>query len=227
VKWITPGLQREALMQVEYVAFRDRSDRAKYIADRFGRFLAGNIIDVGCDKAFLRQLLPQLNYVGVDVAGNPDIKLNLEYVNNLPFDDAVFDCVVCSDVLEHLDNLYHIFAELVRVTKRYIILSLPNNWVNARRPIERGKGSFGHYGLPVHPPQDRHKWFFGFSEAMSFIRGQETKYPISIIEIHATEKPRPAIIRVFRRLMYPSQECYLNRYAHTLWVVFEKATRPT
>lgn len=210
-------------MKVKYISFKEREERSKYISDRFGGFLKGKVLDVGCDKAVLKRLLPDITYAGVDVSGEPDIRLNLESIDNLPFENNSFDCVVCSDVLEHLDNLHHTFGELIRVSKKYIIISLPNNWVNARRPISRGKGSIAHYGLPVDPPQDRHKWFFNMLDAVNFIKGQAGKYPISIIDLHVTEKPRFFITRLFRRLLYPLQEHYLNRYAHTLWVIFEKS----
>lgn len=209
-------------MRVEHVSFQTRSARSEYIVNRFRQFLAGKILDVGCDKALVRTLLPNVDYTGVDVVGDPDIRLNLEDIDELPFDNGAFDCVLCSDVLEHLDNLHHIFGELVRVAKKHLIISLPNNWANARRPIARGKGSFGHYGLPIDPPQDRHKWFFSLSEAINFIKEQGKKYPIAILELHVNEKPRPLLIKAFRRLLYPSQERYLNRYAHTLWCVLEK-----
>ena len=209
-------------MQVEYVHFRDRASRSAYIAHRFAALLTGRVLDIGCDQAVLRQLLSNVTYVGVDMTGNPDLRLNLEKIDRLPFDDASFDCVVCSDVLEHLDNLHAIFGEIVRVAKRYVILALPNNWANARRPIGRGVGSFSKYGLPAEPPADRHKWFFSLSEAVTFVQHQLSKYAVRLQTCHATEKPRLCIIRAVRRLLYPSQMRYLNRYAHTLWVVLEK-----
>ena len=210
-------------MKVEYVSFHNRSARSEYISNRFRHLLVGKILDVGCDKAVLKKLFTRLDYVGIDIEGNPDIRLNLEDIDKLPFDNRVFDCVICSDVLEHLDNLHHIFGELVRVAKKHIIISLPNNWTNARVPIERGRGSFDKYGLPANPPQDRHKWFFSISEATNFIKTQVKKYPILIRDLHVTEKPRLLLNRAFRRLLYPSQDHYLNRYAHTLWVVLEKS----
>ena len=140
----------------------------------------------------------------------------------LPFDDESFDCVACLDVLEHLDNLHRVFAELVRTTRKYIVISLPNNWANARRPVERGAARIGHYGLPADAPEDRHKWFFSLSEAMDFIEGQKEKHPITVVAACATEKPRPLLVRSLRRLRYGRRERYLNRYAHTLWVVLEK-----
>ncbi|MFQ5849129.1 MAG: class I SAM-dependent methyltransferase [Candidatus Binatia bacterium] len=209
-------------MQVDYISFQNRLARTEYIVNAFKHFLAGRVLDVGCDKAYLKKMLPDNDYTGVDISGDPDIQLNLEEIERLPFADSSFDCVLSSDVLEHLDNLHHVFGELIRVSRKYLIISLPNNWVNARIPIEKGKGSFGKYGLPAEQPHDRHKWFFSLMEAKGFIDGQLKKYPISLLELRVSEKPRPFFVRMFRRLHYPSQERYLNRYAHTLWVVLEK-----
>jgi SAM-dependent methyltransferase len=209
-------------MKVEYIRFRDRAGRSAYIARRFKHLLTGKVLDIGCDKALLRQLVAGIDYVGVDIAGDPDTWLNLEKVDRLPFDDASFDCVVCSDVLEHLDNLHTIFGEVIRITKKYVIMAFPNNWANARKPIARGKGSFSKYGLPPEPPADRHKWFFSLSDAEEFIQYQRGKYALAVLECYATEKPRHFLARTFRRVLYPAQGRYLNRYAHTLWVILEK-----
>ncbi|MCC7059294.1 MAG: methyltransferase domain-containing protein [Burkholderiaceae bacterium] len=144
-------------MKIDYVQFERRAARSAYIASRFGRFLAPTLLDVGCDEAVLRTLLPQVEYTGIDIGGTPDLRLDLEQIERLPFVDGEFAATVCSDVLEHLDNLHSIFGELVRVSREHIVISLPNNWTNARRPIERGRGVIAHYGLPPTPPADRHK----------------------------------------------------------------------
>jgi SAM-dependent methyltransferase len=170
----------------------------------------------------LKKLLPDMKYTGLDIGGNPDIRLDLEKVERLPFDNSSYDCVICVDVLEHLDNLHHIFGEVIRVAKKNLIISFPNCWAVARKPIRRGKGSFAHYGLPNEPPTDRHKWFFNLSQAREFVLKQARRYGISIVEFHATEKPRLGFVRALRKVRYPKQEWYLNRYANTLWVVFEK-----
>lgn len=209
-------------MRVEYAFFNTRAARSEYIAKNFAQAIKGKVLDVGCDKAVLKKLIPGLEYTGIDVGGEPDLRINLEEIERLPFDDGSFDCVVCSDVLEHLDNLHHIFGELVRVSKGSLIISLPNNWTNARRPIEKGRGSFDKYGLPADKPVDRHKWFFSLTEAVDFFKGQEKKFPITIEELHATDKPRPAVMRALRKAVYVSEEKYLNRYAHTLWALIKK-----
>ena len=140
----------------------------------------------------------------------------------MPFEDRSFETIVCTDVLEHIDNIYHAYDELFRVADRKVIISLPNNWTNARRPIERGKGSFSFYGLPAEKPKDRHKWFFGLTEARDFFYAQERRFPIRVVECFANEKRRPLPVVALRRLRYPGTR-YLNRYAHTLWAVYERS----
>jgi len=213
---------RPAHIPIDAASFSVRANRTRYLAAHFGRFLGGSVLDVGCDMGLLRDMLPPgSSYTGVDIGGNPDIRLNLEEIEALPFGDEAFDVVACTDVLEHLDNLHFIFSELVRVSGRYLIISLPNNWTAARRPIARGSGQIGHYGLPLHPPADRHKWFFNLSEAKAFLEGQAELLSLSIVEMHITEKPRPPVVRGLLRLFAGSCERYLNRYAHTLWAVLE------
>lgn len=155
-------------MHTEFVHFKERAQRSEYVAQRFKYYLKNRVADIGCFQAPLRTLLADCEYTGVDVAGDPDIKLNLDSVDPLPFKENEFDAVLCIEVLEHLDNLHVVFDELVRISKRYVIVSLPNCWRDARRKIEKGSGDFLHYGLPVEKPLDRHKWFFNCQQAEAF-----------------------------------------------------------
>jgi len=184
--------------------------------------LKGKVLDVGCDKAVLKGLVNDIKYTGIDIGGTPDIDIDLDEIGKLPFEDNSFDCVVCSDVLEHLENLHYILTELVRVASNNIVISLPNNWTNARRSIEKGKGSIAHYGLPLEKPGDRHRWFFSMNEAISFLEGQAERMTLKISEIVINEKPRNPVIRGIRHLRHPIAMSYLNRYAHTVWFVYSK-----
>jgi Methyltransferase domain len=205
-----------------YVSFPSRESRSRFVCWRFAGYLNELVLDVGCFAAPLRDLLSSATYTGIDRAGNPDITLDLERIERLPFDDGAFKCVLCIDVLEHLDNLQVMFDELVRVSKQYIIISLPNCWCDARRPLGRGKGHFGHYGLPLQKPQDRHKWFFSLSEARQFLDGKAERLGLRVEELFVTEKPRSRLVRLLRRIRYPGHR-YHNRYSRTLWAVLEKA----
>lgn len=210
------------LLRTDRVAFRGRAERTAYLAAAFGQALRGRVLDIGCDRRVLASLRPDLDYVGLDTHSDAEVCMDLEAADRLPFEDGEFDCVVCADVLEHLDGLHRVFCEAVRVSRRFLLLSLPNCWAGARRPIERGKGSIAHYGLPVDAPADRHKWFFSLSEARSFVLGSAARHRLAVRELRACEKPRAAVLRALRRLRYPSHERYLNRYAHTLCALLEK-----
>jgi SAM-dependent methyltransferase len=211
-----------ASFEVDLVEFPARADRIRYAAERFREFIGGRVLDVGCDVRVLRQLRPDIDYFGVDLHGDPDLVIDLEKTERLPFSDQSFDAVLCFEVLEHLDALHRVFGELVRVSRRHVLISLPNCWTAARRPVARGKGSIGHYGLPLERPPDRHKWFFGLSEAARFARGMSEHYDLDVVATRISEKPRPAAVRWLRRLLQPDRERYLNLYAHTLWVVFTR-----
>jgi SAM-dependent methyltransferase len=204
-----------------YVCFPSHESRSRFVCSRFADYLDELVLDIGCFEAPLRDLLSSARYTGVDITGNPDIMLDLERIERLPFNDAVFKCVLCVDVLEHLDNLHRMFDELVRVSKQYLIIALPNCWCDARQPIGRGEGHFGHYGLPVQNPQDRHKWFFSLSEAKQFLNDKAEKLGLRFEDMFVTEKPRPNLVRLLRRIRYPGQR-YHNRYSRTLWAVLEK-----
>ncbi|UCE83550.1 MAG: class I SAM-dependent methyltransferase [Deltaproteobacteria bacterium] len=208
-------------LQIDYIHFPNRESRSRYVAKRFQRYFLDSLLDVGCFEAPLRTILEGIEYTGIDLAGKPDIQLDLENCTKLPFASDKFQCVICVDVLEHLDNLHAVFDEIVRVAAHYIIISLPNCWRDARRPIERGTGTFAHYGLPVDPPLDRHKWFFNYTQAKEFLERQAQRKCLEVVEMFATEKPKPWPARSFRKLLYHGDR-YRNRYTQTVWVVYKK-----
>ena len=199
-----------------------REKRSEYVAKRFSTlFDRKKVLDVGCFEAPLRELLKTADYTGIDFVGKPDIQINLQESSRLPFDEGSFDTVICIDVLEHLDNLHHVFSELVRVSNKNIIVSLPNCWRDARLKIARGKGSFAHYGLPSKKPDDRHRWFFNITQAHQFMKDHEALSGLKIEECFVTEQAKKPVLSFLRRLRYPGER-YLNRYAQTIWVIYSK-----
>lgn len=207
-------------MNIHQVKFTERTDRIRFAHTQFENWMVDSVLDVGCDTAPLRAWLPGVRYFGIDIGGEPDRVVNLEETERLPFDDASFRTVVCFEVLEHLDSLHGIFAELFRVAETNVIVSLPNCWCSARRPLERGTGAIAHYGLPVDPVVDRHKWFLSATDIVDFFSAHGERMPgVRLEEIIGAEKPRPGIVRSLRRLRHgPSG--YLNRYVHTVFARF-------
>jgi SAM-dependent methyltransferase len=76
------------------------------------------ILDVGCGVKpyfpFFEGVASE--YIGVDVVENPAAEL-LGSVEALPVEDASFDVVLCTQVLEHCDDPAQAVRELRRVTK--------------------------------------------------------------------------------------------------------------
>lgn len=208
-------------LATEFATFRERHERSEYIAQRFAPYLQESVLDVGCYEAPLRSILKDVRYVGIDIVGKPDLFLNIEAAEKLPFGDGEFRCVLCIEVLEHLDTMHRMFGELARVSKEYVIISLPNCWRDARRPIERGRGQFAHYGLPSERPMDRHKWFFGYVEAVEFLKESAKRHRLEMLHLFGTEQHRNGLLRLLRRLRYPGTR-YHNRYVQTSWAVMQK-----
>lgn len=96
------------------------------------------ILDVGCGNALFTQWLRQraTHVYGVDHnarncrkgrAEYPDLCLAASAAETLPFPDETFDCVVCSDTIEHVDDDAAAVAELFRVCRPggVVILTMP------------------------------------------------------------------------------------------------------
>lgn len=157
-------------------AYATREDKALYIADKYAPILRGSVLDVGCDTARLRACIADPSrYLGIDISGPAaDIRLDLDDAarrgKGLPLDSRSFDTVVCTDVLEHLEHAHAIFDELCRVARERVLVSLPNPLLSMLLGIQSGsRGRNKYYGLPVDRPEDRHRWFFNFEEAVAFV----------------------------------------------------------
>ncbi|MBS1686155.1 MAG: class I SAM-dependent methyltransferase [Bacteroidetes bacterium] len=84
----------------------------------------GRVLDVGCGQSPYRFLLDKgaTQYQGIDIPeamrfkyNNPDI---VEFNGqDIPFADATFDGLICTEVLEHVQNYQHLIDEMYRVLK--------------------------------------------------------------------------------------------------------------
>jgi len=175
--------------------YKNRDERSKWITERFKKEFENSItvLDVGCYTKELKKYLSEdTSYTGIDIAGSPDLSINLETIEKLPFKSNFFDIVVCADVLEHLENIHLIFDELCRVSSKYVIITLPNPISGINRYILKkiyatdleAKKRFGkylkYYGLPLERPEDRHKWFFSYEDVVDFIRYRSNKFDFDV-----------------------------------------------
>ena len=116
------------------------------LAELFRQAGPRSLLDVGCGEGVLTQQWAQRlagRVVGIDLE-DPVIQAewekrrapNLEYrvmkAENLPFTDGEFDMACAIEVLEHVPDPAHTVAEMARVAKRWILVSVP------REPLWRG-----------------------------------------------------------------------------------------
>ncbi len=102
----------------------------------FSRVLAGfaahTMLDVGCGGGILSEEFARAGYrvTGIDpapesiwaarehaLASGLEIDYRTGVGEELPFSDALFDIVVCCDVLEHVDDVPRVIGEIARVLR--------------------------------------------------------------------------------------------------------------
>lgn len=124
---------------------------------------AETILDAGCGEGFtLNKLI--VNKIGQSVEGVeyskeaialgkklfPNAKIKQGSVYDLPYRDNSFDLIVCTEVLEHLENPKKAIQEILRVSKKYILVSVPNEPFFMMVNFLRGKNVMQFGNDPEH-----------------------------------------------------------------------------
>ncbi|MBI2625249.1 MAG: class I SAM-dependent methyltransferase [Candidatus Nealsonbacteria bacterium] len=148
-------------------------EKLDIVAGLFKDYLRGEVLDIGCGEGYLRKFV-EGKYTGLDKDGNPDIKADIR--NGLNLKDMSFDTVLALDVLEHTDDIHRVFDNLCRISRQWIIISLPNiyEW-RFRAYFMFGKELDDLYRFSETPPIDRHRWIMSFNQAKNFVRKMSEK----------------------------------------------------
>lgn len=128
--------------------------RHRIILSMAQNYVGTQILDVGCGSSRILSDLP--GAIGLDIrhhklrymrrfGTNP---LVTGSIFTLPFRDAQFDCVICSEVIEHIPTEPSPIAELLRVLQPEgtLILGTPDYGTRAWRWFERAYGFFAPHG---------------------------------------------------------------------------------
>jgi len=116
----------------------------------FLSILEGEVLDVGCGRKPYAHLTRAKRYVGVDIDTPATRALAAadHYYDGrtLPFADASFDAVLCSQVLEHVFTPDEFLREIRRVLRPggVLLLATPFVWDEHEQPQDYGRySSFG------------------------------------------------------------------------------------
>jgi SAM-dependent methyltransferase len=102
--------------------------------------LDGKVLDVGAGESPWREWLPSsATYYGIDIGNADDFGMSpnvngVTYYDGrtIPFSDALFDGVICIEVLEHVEQPELLLAEIARCVKKGATLLITVPW-SARR----------------------------------------------------------------------------------------------
>lgn len=182
--------------------FRHRAAR-----DLFSHADARSALDIGCgDGAFFASL--GIPGVGLDISQEAvrqartrgiDARIHDVAGSSLPFPDDSFDAVILLDTLEHLYEPRSLLVEARRVSRRYVIVSVPNfNSAVARFQVLIGR-------VPENnTPQKGH--IYWFSGKILLDMAQDAGLTLRAMRVNAPLERMPgigAVSRLFSRL-FPS-----------------------
>lgn len=97
------------------------------------------VLDAGCGEGFTMDKLTK-NGIGKEIEGIeyskeavsfgkklfPNLTFKEGSVYELPYKDNFFDLVICTEVLEHLEEPAKALKEMSRVSRKYLVISVPN-----------------------------------------------------------------------------------------------------
>ncbi len=134
--------------------------RLRIIAEMAAVRAGMRVVEIGSGGGHVLRLFPQAHLVAVDVSGvyletarknlaGYDVELHKGRIEDLAFPRASFDRVICSEVLEHVEDPSVIVAEIARLVAPggRAIITVPNDplifaikrWMNPlRRDVEWG-----------------------------------------------------------------------------------------
>ncbi len=135
-----------------------------------------NVLDAGCGEGFSLYELSAYNIgeklEGIDYSKEaisigkklfPNLSLKQGSIYNLPYKDNSFDLVLSTEVLEHLEDPKKALQEILRVSKKHILVSVPNEPFFMMSNFLRGKNVMKFGNDPEHI---QHWTIFSFLKLM-------------------------------------------------------------
>lgn len=193
----TPGLLWQA------AAAPDKIDLVEAFAQQ-----PGTVLDIGAGAGWYGRLLAQrgARVAALDVAAwpaEPGLGRVTGNITALPFGDRVFDTVLLFDILEHVPEESAALAEVARVTRKRVLLSVPSS----------DDGFLFDYGLSLlHHVDKTHVREY----TPALIRSRLRACGFQVVEMRFSRAPRmPMVVLEFFRAGYTGR---LARRVTSVWL---------
>lgn len=116
--------------------------------------IEGDLLDVGCGTKPYKETFNVASYTGLDIdsQNNREIGIADDFYDGkrFPYQDSLFDSVLCNQVLEHVFNPDEFLTEINRVLKPegQLLLTVPFVWDEHEQPFDYARySSFGLHAL--------------------------------------------------------------------------------
>lgn len=152
------------------------------------------VADIGCGEGFtirmLQKISPESIFTGID----PD-EVALAYAKQndstsvyqvgdifrLPFPDNTFDVVFCNEVLEHVKEPEKAVRELARISKKFIICSVPREPLFRISNLLRGRNILRLGNYPFHLNTWSANGFIKFLSQEVSVKKVSTPFPWTLV----------------------------------------------
>lgn len=138
--------------------YQSKNSLQNYLLERFLQQVVSlaadaqpdSVLDIGCAEGFVLNRIRKhvRNCTGIDCDEqalsrgrvlHPGLDLRTGNAEKMPFEDNSFDFVLCTEVLEHVENPGQVLAELVRVSRKWVLVSTPHEPWFCLANLLRGK----------------------------------------------------------------------------------------
>lgn len=154
---------------------------------------AATILDVGCGEGFSMHHLfgqSQTQVMGLDNRPhalklarqlNPQHSFSVGSIFSLPYPDASIDLVLCTEVLEHLDDPAQGLQELCRISRTWLLLSVPNEPLFMGANFLRGKNMRAWGNDPEHVNHWSTRAFIHFVKPYCRVVMSKQRFPWTLV----------------------------------------------
>jgi SAM-dependent methyltransferase len=147
-------------LPTNFIKHTSKNPIQKYLIENFFSSLISlikplqieSILDAGCGEGFTMNKLIE-NKIGRKTEGieyskeavflgkkfYPKLNIKQASIYNLPYKENSFDLIICTEVIEHLEDPKKALQEMLRVSKKYLIISVPNEPLFMLSNFLRGK----------------------------------------------------------------------------------------
>jgi SAM-dependent methyltransferase len=114
------------------------------------QIVTGKVLDIGCGRKPYKKIFPCKEYIGLEIDTPETRRRGYAEIfydgKTIPADSGSFDCIIMSQVLEHVFNPDSLLQELWRVLKNegHLLLTVPFIWDEHEQPFDYARyTSFG------------------------------------------------------------------------------------